>query len=45
MYWCSWRYLILYLGHNGEISKVVFNPQGTRILTGGTDNIGRLWDV
>ena len=30
--------------HVGEISKVVFNPQGTRVLTGGADKIARLWN-
>jgi WD40 repeat protein len=32
------------LGHEKDISKVVFNPQGTKILTAGYDQIGRLWD-
>lgn len=31
--------------HEGEVSKVIFNPQGTKLFTGGSDHIGRLWDV
>lgn len=33
------------LGHEKDISKIVFNPQGTKILTAGYDQIGRLWDA
>ncbi len=33
-----------YLGHDKDISKVIFNPQGTKILTAGYDQIARLWD-
>lgn len=32
-------------GHEGEISKVAFNPQGTRIITASSDKTCRLWDV
>jgi len=33
------------IGHEGEISKVAFNPQGVRILTASSDKTARLWDV
>lgn len=32
-------------GHDGEISMVAFNPQGTRILTASNDQTCRLWDA
>eukprot|EP00878_Enallax_costatus_P045966 GHUV01055517.1.p2 GENE.GHUV01055517.1~~GHUV01055517.1.p2 ORF type:complete len:108 (+),score=22.83 GHUV01055517.1:69-392(+) len=32
-------------GHTGEISKVAFNPQGTRLLTASSDRTCRLWDA
>ena len=32
-------------GHEGEISKITFNPQGSRILTASSDKTSRLWDV
>ncbi len=32
-------------GHEGEISKVIFNPQGDKILSGGFDQTARLWDA
>ena len=38
------RYIYCYVGHEKDISKVVFNPQGTKILTAGFDQIARLWD-
>lgn len=31
-------------GHDKDISKVTFNPQGTKVLTAGFDQIARLWD-
>ena len=40
----SGRYLFFYKGHEKDISKVVFNPQGTKILTAGFDQIARIWD-
>mgnify|MGYP001977791068 CR=1 FL=1 len=33
------------IGHEGEISKVCFNPQGTRILTASSDKTAQLWDA
>ena len=32
-------------GHEGEISKVIFNPQGDKILSAGFDKVARMWDV
>ena len=32
-------------GHAGEVSKAVFNPQGTKILSAGFDQTARIWDV
>ena len=32
-------------GHEGEISKAVFNPQGSKILSASFDQTARLWDV
>eukprot|EP00607_Mallomonas_marina_P008756 CAMPEP_0182417674 /NCGR_PEP_ID=MMETSP1167-20130531/2102_1 /TAXON_ID=2988 /ORGANISM="Mallomonas Sp, Strain CCMP3275" /LENGTH=82 /DNA_ID=CAMNT_0024591381 /DNA_START=1097 /DNA_END=1342 /DNA_ORIENTATION=- len=32
-------------GHEGEISKVTFNPQGSRILTASSDKTGRIWET
>ena len=32
-------------GHEGEISKITFNPQGSRILSASSDKSARLWDV
>lgn len=29
------------IGHEGEISKVAFNPQGTRIITASSDKTCR----
>ncbi len=33
------------IGHEGEISKVAFNPQGTRVITASSDKTCRLWDT
>jgi len=38
------RYSSNNVGHDKDVSKVVFNPQGTKILTAGFDQIARLWD-
>ena len=32
------------VGHKGEISKVIFNPQGSRVLTASIDKTARLWN-
>ena len=32
-------------GHEGEISKVAFNPQGSRILTASSDKTARIWET
>ena len=40
----SRRYPHYHLGHDKDVSKVIFNPQGTKILTAGFDQIARLWD-
>jgi dynein assembly factor with WDR repeat domains 1 len=32
-------------GHEGEISKAVFNPQGTKILSASFDHTARLWNA
>jgi dynein assembly factor with WDR repeat domains 1 len=32
-------------GHEGEVSKAVFNPQGTKILSASFDHTARLWDA
>jgi dynein assembly factor with WDR repeat domains 1 len=37
--------LAVLIGHEGEISKVCFNPQGQKILTASSDKTARLWDV
>jgi dynein assembly factor with WDR repeat domains 1 len=33
------------IGHEGEISKVSFNPQGNKIITASSDRTCRVWDV
>ncbi len=35
----------VFQGHEGEISKVVFNPPGNRVLTASSDRSARVWDV
>lgn len=32
-------------GHQGEVTRVLFNPQGDKIITTGMDGIARIWDV
>ncbi|RYY85910.1 hypothetical protein EON63_06685 [archaeon] len=32
-------------GHEGEISKVAFNPQGSRVLTASSDKTARIWET
>lgn len=36
--------MIINLGHDKDISKITFNPQGTKVLTAGFDTVARLWD-
>lgn len=31
-------------GHSSEVSRVMFNPQGNRVITAGMDGIARIWD-
>ena len=31
-------------GHEGEISKVSFNPQGSKIITASVDRTARIWN-
>ena len=33
------------IGHEGEISKVGFNPPGNKIITASSDRTCRVWDV
>jgi len=33
------------IGHEGEISKVTFNPQGTKVLTASSDKTALLWET
>lgn len=33
------------LGHEGEISKICFNPQGSKVMTASSDRTCRLWSV
>jgi len=35
----------LKIGHTGEISKVSFNPQGTKIITASADCTARVWSA
>jgi len=32
-------------GHEGEISKVAFSPQGSRVLTASSDKTARIWET
>ena len=32
------------VGHEGEISKVGFSPQGSRIVTASNDHTCRIWN-
>ena len=32
------------VGHEKDVSKIAFNPQGTKLLSAGFDQIARLWD-
>jgi dynein assembly factor with WDR repeat domains 1 len=33
------------IGHEAEISKVTFNPQGSKVLTASSDKVARLWEA
>ena len=33
------------VGHDGEISKCQFNPQGKKIVTAGVDKTARIWSA
>lgn len=33
------------IGHDGEISKCAFNPQGTKIITASSDKTCRVWNA
>jgi dynein assembly factor with WDR repeat domains 1 len=35
---------LIYIGHEGEISKVNFNPQGTKIVTASSDQTAKIWN-
>ena len=41
----SKRLLGVLRGHQGAIDVIAFSPDGTRIVSGSTDNTVRLWDV
>jgi len=34
-----------YLGHDAEISKAIFNPQGTKIMTASADKTAIIWSA
>lgn len=36
---------IVYFGHRGEMTDVVFGPDGTQVLTAASDQTARLWDA
>ncbi|KAG7265976.1 hypothetical protein CRUP_022681 [Coryphaenoides rupestris] len=41
----TYQCLVMLQGHQGEISKICFSPQGGRVLTASSDKTARLWDV
>ena len=45
MYIVYGLYTFIHLGHEGEISKVSFNPQGSKIITASSDQTCRVWQV
>jgi len=36
---------IVCVGHDAEISKVSFNPQGSKIITASADKTARIWSA
>lgn len=40
----DWGLLCTVTGHEAEINRAMFNPQGTRLLTCSSDKTARLWD-
>lgn len=32
-------------GHTGSLTRVLFTPQGNRVITAGMDGITRIWDA
>jgi WD40 repeat protein len=41
----STRQLAVFSGHTDRVSAVAFSPDGTRVITGSSDNTARLWDA
>jgi len=32
-------------GHTGDVNSVVFNPGGSKIVSGGNDGTVKIWDL
>ena len=32
-------------GHAGEVTSVAFSPDGTRVVSGSSDNLAVVWNV
>lgn len=41
----SGRDVVMPRAHDGEVYRIAFNPQGTRLVTAGEDGIARIWDA
>ena len=39
----NWLYNTV--GHEGEVSKIAFNPQGSKIITASVDMTARIWSA
>ena len=39
------RYVRTFEGHQGWVTSVAFNQDGTRLLSGAMDGVARLWNV